>query len=167
MTTTSDPARTRTYAWQDPLATAQRARGLTGLEFLRKIVAGELPPPPIADTLDYTLLEVDEGRAVFGIEPAEIHYNPIGMVHGGIPCTLLDSAMGCAVHSTLPLGVGYTTLELKVNIVRAIGKDTGFLRAEGRLIHAGRSTAVAEGRLTDASGKLYAHATTTCMILRP
>lgn len=159
--------RTRTYSWQDPLATAQASRGLAGLDFLRKIVAGELPPPPIADTLDYRLLEVEEGRAVFGITPAEIHYNPIGMVHGGIPCTLLDSAMGCAVHTTLPAGVGYTTLELKVNIVKAIGKDTGPLRAEARLVHTGRSTAVAEGRLVDAAGKLYAHATTTCMILRP
>lgn len=159
--------RTRTYSWQDPLATAQASRSLAGLDFLRRIVSGELPPPPIADTLDYRLLEVEEGRAVFGITPAEIHYNPIGMVHGGIPCTLLDSAMGCAVHTTLPAGVGYTTLELKVNIVKAIGKDTGPLRAEARLIHAGRSTAVAEGRLVDATGKLYAHATTTCMILRP
>lgn len=158
--------RTRTHTWQDPLATAQAARGLTGLDFLRKIIAGELPPPPIAHTLDYALLEVEQGRAVFGMRPGEIHYNPIGMVHGGIPCTLLDSAMGCAVHSTLPAGVGYTTLELKVNIVKAIGKDTGPLRAEGRLIHAGRTTAVAEGRLVDESGKLYAHATTTCLILR-
>ena len=158
--------RTRTHTWQDPLASAQAARGLAGIDFLRRIAAGELPAPPIAHTLDYALLEVEEGRAVFGIQPAEIHYNPIGMVHGGIPCTLLDSAMGCAVHSTLPAGVGYTTLELKVNIVKAIGKDTGYLRAEGKLIHAGRSTAVAEGRLVDASGKLYAHATTTCMILR-
>ena len=156
--------RTRTFSWHDPLASAQQARGLTGLDFLRKIIARELPPPPIACTLDYALLEVEEGRAVFGIQPAEIHYNPIGMVHGGIPCTLLDSAMGCAVHSTLPAGVGYTTLELKVNIIKAIGKDTGYLRAEGKLIHAGRSTAVAEGRLVDAGGKLYAHATTTCMI---
>ena len=161
-----DPSRTRTFSWQDPLATAKAARGLAGLEFLRKIIAGELPQPPIARTLDYALVEAEQGRAVFAITPAEIHYNPIGMVHGGIPCTLLDSAMGCAVHSTLPVGVGYTTLELKVNIVKAIGKDSGTLRAEGKLIHAGRSTAVAEGRLVDASGKLYAHATTTCMILR-
>jgi uncharacterized protein (TIGR00369 family) len=158
--------RTRTHSWEDPLASAQAARGLAGIDFLRKIIAGELPAPPIAHTLDYALLQVEEGRAVFGIQPAEIHYNPIGMVHGGIPCTLLDSAMGCAVHSTLPAGVGYTTLELKVNIVKAIGKDTGYLRAEARLVHAGRTTAVAEGRLVDAAGKLYAHATTTCLILR-
>ena len=112
-------------------------------------------------------MAVGDGEALFRCTPDASTYNPIGMVHGGIPCTLLDSAMGCAVHSTLPAGVGYTTLELKVNIVKAIGKDTGFLRAEGKLIHAGRSTAVAEGRLVDESGKLYAHATTTCMILRP
>jgi uncharacterized protein (TIGR00369 family) len=164
--TSQDPARTRTYSWQDPTVSAQTARALPGIEFLRKIVSGELPAPPIAYALDYALLEVEQGRAVFGIQPAESHYNPIGMVHGGIPCTLLDSAMGCAVHSTLPAGVGYTTLELKVNIVKAISRDTGFLRAEGKLIHAGRSTAVAEGRLVDGAGKLYAHATTTCLILR-
>jgi uncharacterized protein (TIGR00369 family) len=158
--------RTRTYSWQDPLATARAGRELSGIEFLRKIVAGELPPPPIANTLDYSLLEVGEGRAVFGFTPAEIHYNPIGMVHGGIACTLLDSAMGCAVHSVLPAGTAYTTLEIKVNMLRAIGKDTGALRAEARLVHAGKSTAVAEGRLVDAQGKLFAHATTTCMILR-
>jgi uncharacterized protein (TIGR00369 family) len=149
------------------MASAQAARQLTGVEFLRRIVAGELPAPPIAHTLDYALVEVGEGRAAFGIQPAEIHYNPIGMVHGGIPCTLLDSAMGCAVHSLLPAGVGYTTLELKVNIVKAISRDTGYLRAEARVIHAGRSTAVAEGRLVDAAGTLYAHATTTCLVLRP
>ena len=102
---------------------------------------------------------------MFSIRPAEIHYNPIGMVHGGIPCTLLDSAMGCAVHTTLPAGVGYTTLELKVNIIKAIGKDSGPLRAEARVLHAGRSTAVAEGRLVDRAGTLYAHATTTCIVL--
>jgi uncharacterized protein (TIGR00369 family) len=164
--TPQDPGRTRTFSWQDPLASAQVARTHKGIDFLRKIIARELPQPPIAHTLDYQLLEVEEGRAVFGIQPKEMHYNPIGMVHGGIPCTLLDSAMGCAVHSTLPAGTGYTTLELKVNIVKAIGKDTGLLRAEGRLVHAGRSTAVAEGRLVDEAGKLYAHATTTCMILR-
>lgn len=158
--------RTRTYAWQDPLATAQAGRSLKGIDFLRKIVAGELPPPPIAATLGYRLLEVDEGRAVFGIEPQEFHYNPIGMVHGGIACTLLDSALGCAVHTVLPAGVGYTTLEVKVNMLKAIRKDTGFLRAEARLVHAGKSTAVAEARLVDGQGALYAFATTTCMILR-
>ena len=156
--------RTRTYSWDDPIATASAARGLAGIDFLRKIIAGELPQPPIAHSLDYQLLEVGEGRAAFGFKPAELHYNPIGMVHGGIACTLLDSAMGCAVHSVLPAGTGYTTLEVKVNMVRAIGKDTPFLRAEGKLLHSGKSTAIAEGRLVDEQGKLYAHATTTCMV---
>lgn len=158
--------RTRTYAWQDPLATAKAGRELPGIDFLRKIIAGDLPPPPIADTLGYRLLEVGEGRAVFGIEPREFHYNPIGMVHGGIACTLLDSALGCAIHTLLPAGVGYTTLEVKVNMVKAIRHDTGLLRAEAAVVHAGKSTAVAEGRLVDARGALYAFATTTCMILR-
>lgn len=167
MDATVTAERTRTYSWEDPLAVAKSSRGLAGLDFLHKIIAGELPQPPIAKTLDYALVEAVEGRAVFAIEPAEIHYNPIGMVHGGIPCTLLDSAMACAVHTLLPAGVGYTTLELKVNIIKAIGKNSGTLRAEARVIHAGRSTAVAEGRLVDKAGTLYAHATTTCMILRP
>lgn len=158
--------RTRTYSWQDPLATAKAGRELAGIDFLRKIVSGELPPPPIADTLGYRLLEVGEGRATFGIEPREFHYNPIGMVHGGIACTLLDSALGCAIHTLLPAGVGYTTLEVKVNMVKAIRHDTGPLRAEATVVHAGKSTAVAEGRLVDARGSLYAFATTTCMILR-
>lgn len=158
--------RSRSYAWQDPLATAQAGKALPGIEFLRKIISGELPQPPIANTLGYRLLEVGEGRAVFGITPEEFHYNPIGMVHGGIACTLLDSALGCAVHTVLPAGVGYTTLEIKVNMLKAIGKDTGPLRAEATLVHSGRSTAVAEGRLVDEHGKLYAFATTTCMILR-
>ena len=158
--------RSRTHAWEDPLATAQAARGLQGIEFLRKIIAGELPQPPIAHTLGYQLLEVGEGRAVFGIKPQEFHYNPIGMVHGGIACTLLDSALGCAVHSVLPAGVGYTTLEVKVNMLKAIGRDTGLLRAEATLVHAGKSTAVAEARLVDEQGRLYAFGTATCMILR-
>jgi uncharacterized protein (TIGR00369 family) len=158
--------RTRTHSWQDAAPMAQVARTVPGLDFLRRVVAGEFAAP-IAETLGYALIEVDEGRAVFGLQPQEFHYNPIGSVHGGIYCTLLDSAMACAVHSTLPAGVGYTTLELKVNLVRAITKDSGYLRAEGRLVHGGKSTAIAEGRLVDAQGRLYAHATTTCMILRP
>lgn len=159
--------RSRTVTWQDPLALSRAAQGSSGLEFLRRIAAKELPPPPIAETLDYQLLEVSEGRAVFGIVPAEFHYNPIGTVHGGIACTLLDSVMGCAVHSVLPAGVGYTTLELKVNLVKAIGRDSGPLRAVGTLVHAGRTTAIAEGRIVDAHDRLYAVATTTCLILQP
>jgi uncharacterized protein (TIGR00369 family) len=135
-----------------------------GLSFLRAIVAGELPSPPIAETLGFALVEVSEGRALFAGEPAFKHYNPIGVVHGGYAATLLDSALGCAVHTTLAKGEGYTTLELKLNLVRAITKDTGKVLAEGRILHRGRSVATADGYLRDASGRLYAHATTTCMI---
>ena len=154
-----------TVNWEDPNALAKEARGLPGLEFLQKIVSGELPPPPLAKLLNFELLEVGEGRAVFGVTPGEYHYNPIGVVHGGLAATLLDSAMGCAVHSTLPAGTGYTTLEIKVNFIRAVTADTGRVRCEAKLIHVGRKTAIAEGRVVDEEGKLYAHGTTTCLIL--
>ncbi|HET7229927.1 MAG TPA: PaaI family thioesterase [Longimicrobium sp.] len=166
MTITDAALRERTVAWEDPLRGARAARGMTGMEYLRAMMAGEYPPPPIAHTLGFTLAEVDDGRAVFTCEPAEYHYNPIGMVHGGVAATLMDSAMGCAVHTRLPAGAGYTTLEMKVNLLRAITVDTGPLRCEGTLIHLGRTTALAEARITDAAGKLLAHATSTCLILR-
>ena len=135
-----------------------------GLGFLRAIIAGELPQPPISELLGFHLAEVDKGRAVFEGVPEFRHYNPIGTVHGGFAATLLDSALGCAIFSTLHKGDTWTTLELKVNFVRAMTKDTGPVRAEGRIIHRGRTLATSEGDLKDASGKLYAHATTTCMI---
>jgi uncharacterized protein (TIGR00369 family) len=165
--TAAAPARTRTIEWEDPTVGALRGREMSGLEYMRAIVAGEIPPPPIASTLGFGLAQVDEGRAVFTLQPAEFHYNPIGMVHGGVAATLLDSAMGCAVHSLLPAGVGYTTLELKVNFLRAMTRDTGPVRAEATVLHAGSRTALAEARLLDATGKLLAHATSTCLILRP
>jgi uncharacterized protein (TIGR00369 family) len=158
--------RTRTHTWTDAAVAVKAARESgSGLEFLQRVIRGEFAAP-VAETLGYTLDEVKEGYAVFGFQPQEFHYNPIGSVHGGVYCTLLDSAMACAVHSTLPAGVGYTTLELKVNLVRAITKDSGYLRAEGRLVHAGKTTAIAEGRMVDAQGKLYAHGTTTCLLMR-
>ena len=164
---TSDRSeRSITVSWEDPRKLGEAARGLTGMEFLQKIVAGELPPPPIASLLDFELVELSEGHAIFAVEPKEYHYNPIGVVHGGLAATLLDSAMGCAVHSTLPAGAGYTTLEIKVNFVRPITAGTGRVRAEATLIHLGGRTATAEGRVIDEAGKLYAHATTTCLILR-
>ena len=158
--------RTITVSWEDPRKLGEAACGLTGMEFLQKIVAGELPPPPIAALMSFELVELSEGHAIFAVEPKEYHYNPIGVVHGGLAATLLDSAMGCAVHSTLPAGAGYTTLEIKVNFVRAITADTGRVVAEAKLIHLGGRTATAEGRVLDEAGKLYAHATTTCLILR-
>lgn len=160
------PERTVTISWEDPRAIAEAGRGLSGLEFLQKIVAGDFPPPPLASLMNFQLVEIQEGHAVFAGEPKEYHYNPIGVVHGGLAATLLDSAMGCAVHSTLPAGAGYTTLEIKVNFVRAMTAETGRVRAEAKLIHLGGRTATAEGRVIDEAGKLYAHGTTTCLILR-
>jgi uncharacterized protein (TIGR00369 family) len=162
----SEKERTLTTSWEDPRRLAEAGHGMSGFEFLQKIVLGELPRPPIAALMDFQIIELEEGRAVFAVNPAEYHYNPIGVVHGGLAATLLDSAMGCAVHSMLPAGAGYTTLELKVNFIRAMTSETGRVRGEGKLIHLGGRTATAEGRVIDESGKLYAHATTTCLILR-
>ena len=158
--------RTRTVKWEDPRQLGEAGRGLSGLEFLQKIARQELPPPPLAVLLNFDLVEIDEGRATFAVEPAEYHYNPIGVVHGGLAATLLDSAMGCAVHSTLPAGAGYTTLEIKVNFIRAMTGTTGCVRCEAKVVHVGVRTATAEGRVIDEAGKLYAHGSTTCLILR-
>src|SRR3712207_3889751 len=167
MSEENEGARTRTVSWEDPRALAEAARGVSGLEFLRRVASGELPRPPISAVLDFGLKELGEGWAVFTVEPAEYHYNPIGVVHGGLAATLLDSAMGCAVHSTLPAGAGYTTLEFKVNFLRPLTAETGEVRCEGRVIHVGGRTATAEGKVVDSEGKLYAHATTTYIIFRP
>lgn len=166
MSDTGNEARTRTISWEDPRALAEAGRALSGLEYLRKIVAGELPRPPIGALMNYNISELSEGRAVFTVQPAEYHYNPIGVVHGGLAATLLDSAMGCAVHSTLPAGTGYTTLEIKVNYIRPMTAETGRMRCEAKVIHVGSRTASAEGRVVDESGKLYAHGTSTCIIFR-
>lgn len=140
-------------------------RTMSGLEFLQAIRDGRLPGPPIADLLAFRLIEAEEGRAVFAGLPQRMHYNPIGTVHGGYAATLLDSCMACAVQSTLPAGTGYTTLEIKVNLVRAITAETGEVRAEGRILTTGRRVATSEGKLTDASGQLLAHGTTTCLVV--
>jgi uncharacterized protein (TIGR00369 family) len=167
MTTENSPVRSRTATWDDPMRSAGAARTLPGREFLEAIARGELPVPPVMRLLNVGFGELDEGRIVFTLEPAEYHYNPIGSVHGGVITTLCDSAMGCAIQSTLPAGAGYTTLEVKVNFVRPVTVATGSVRCEGRVIHVGGRVATAESTLTDAQGKLYAHATTTCMIFRP
>jgi uncharacterized protein (TIGR00369 family) len=138
---------------------------MTGLEAMHAIVAGDAPAPPIAELVGFDLVEVGEGRASFELDPAERHYNPLGTVHGGIAATLLDSAMGVAVHTTLHEGQTYTTLELKVNYVRAITESTGRVIAEGSVIHRGGRVATAEARLTDAAGRLLAHGTSTCLIM--
>ena len=130
------------------------------------VVNGELPPPPMAHLMDIRLVDVAKGRAVFRGTPQEFHYNPLGSVHGGYGATLMDSAMGCAVHSVLDAGDIYTTLEFKINFVRAMTHETGEVNAIGTVVHAGRTTAIAQGRVEDASGKLYVLATTTCQIKR-
>lgn len=157
--------RSITLEWADPMPTAAAAMGRAGLEQMRAIVSGELPPPPMAVLMGMTVAEVGDGHAVFVGQPGEQHFNPIGVVHGGFAATLLDSAMGCAVHTTLPQGRAYTSLEVKVNFVRAIRLDTGPVVAEADVVHRGRQVATAEARLTAReSGKLLAHGTTTCQV---
>lgn len=146
------------------VATIDQLKSCTGMEFLQRIWRGELPSVPIGRLMDFVPVEGEPGRIVFQGTPGKEHYNPIGSVHGGYFCTLLDSALGCAVQSMLPKGTGYTTLELKINLIRALTEKTGPVRAEGTVIHVGRSVGVAEARLIDAEGKLYAHATTTCLV---
>jgi uncharacterized protein (TIGR00369 family) len=159
--------RTRTFTWQDPAATAAEGLALAGLDYIRAIMDRTLPAPPIAELLGFEIVEAEEGRAVFALEPAEWMYNPIGMVHGGIAATILDSCMGCAVHTTLPAGVGYSTTDLQVRYVRSMSDASGRVLAEGRVVHAGGRTATAEGRLfTESEEKLIAHGSTGCAILR-
>jgi uncharacterized protein (TIGR00369 family) len=143
----------------------EAARALTGLEFMRAIAAGTFPAPPMMQALDYRLTHVERGIAVFEGTPDGRFLNPLGTVHGGYAATLLDSCMGCAAHTTLPAGQSYTTLEIKANFVRALTGKTGPVRAEGKVINAGRTIVTVEGRLVDAAGKLYAHGTSTCLVL--
>jgi uncharacterized protein (TIGR00369 family) len=154
------PAR-RSAAGVTPVETM---RAMSGLEFMRAYADGRLPHPPINDTLNFYLIEARAGHAVFMGEPKGDYYNPLGSVHGGWAATLLDSCMGCAAHTTVSAGQGYTTVEFKLNCVRPVMPDTGPLRAEGKVINAGRTIVTAEGRLLDAGGKLYAHGTETCLI---
>lgn len=157
---------TRTYTYYDPTHATAAGRTMAGLDYMRAMLAGEYPHPPIADTLGYRLVAVDHGHAAFEGHPDVWLMNPIGVVHGGYAMTLLDSALGCAIHTTLPAGVGYTTVQINVNLVRPILPGTGAVRAEARVIHAGRQIATAEATLKDSSGRLLAHATTTCAIFR-
>lgn len=156
--------RSRAFSWDDPHAIFDEWAGLSGQEIAAGIAAGTLSKPPMANALDFRAIDAAEGRAVFVGEPAEWMYNPIGVVHGGWAMTLLDSALGVAVHTTLAKGERYTTLETKVNFVRPITRDTGRVRCEATLIHRGRRVATAEGRLLSVDGKLLAHGTTTCLI---
>ncbi len=145
-----------------PLGTVKT---MSGLQLLTAIMEGQLPAPPIQQALDFRLVQVERGSTAFVGNPKFEYYNPIGSVHGGFTAALLDSCMACAVHSTLEVGFSYATIEIKVNYVRAITSDTGEVRAEGKVINSGKRIATAEGRLFDSQGKLYAHGSTTCLIL--
>ena len=159
----ADEARRRS-AMRSGVARPEQVAGLTGMQVFTAMLAAELPDPPIGDTLDFMLIEAEFGRAVFQGRPMLRHYNPLGTVHGGWIAALLDSCVGCAVHTTLPVGKAYTTAELKVNFVRPVSTRTPLLRAIGNVIHGGSRMATAEGRLVGPDGKLYAHASTTCFI---
>jgi uncharacterized protein (TIGR00369 family) len=162
--TTDIPIRERTVSWQDPMETAMAGRGREGLPFLRSMVDGEVPPPPIANLLGMRLVSVSPGEAVFALTPDESMYNPIGVVHGGIVCTLLDSALGCALHTTLPAGKGYTSVEIKVSYLKAVRHTSGLLTATGRVVRAGSRVGFTEGEVVDASGALVATATSTLLV---
>jgi uncharacterized protein (TIGR00369 family) len=157
--------RSRLEAGPGPgLASPEQLAGKTGLEVLQAMVRGEIPFAEIAKTLDFTLMEVSEGRAVFQGTPRTQHLNPLGTIHGGWFATLLDSALGCSVHTMMPPGRGYTTAELSVNYVKGLTPRVARVRAEGKVIHCGRQLATAEALLVGPDGTLYAHATTTCLV---
>jgi uncharacterized protein (TIGR00369 family) len=159
--------RQRTFTWADPAAIAAAGAGLSGADFFAAISDGRIPPPPVMQALDFDGVSFGEGHATFGLTPREFHYNPLGTVHGGVFATLLDSACGCAVHTMLPAGVFYTSLDLSVKFLRPVTVGTGPITAEGTVVHLGRRTALAEGRITDAAGKVYVTATSSCLLLRP
>jgi uncharacterized protein (TIGR00369 family) len=163
-----DPtSRQRTYRWSDPERAAAAARQLDGGTFFAGLTSGELPMPPIAETLGFTATQVKDGVARFELDPSEFHYNPIGSVHGGVIATLCDSACGCAVHSLLPAGSYYSSLDLSVKFLRRVTATTGRLVCEGTVMHLGNRSALAEATLTGPDGRVYARATSSCMIFRP
>ncbi|GAA4248853.1 PaaI family thioesterase [Dactylosporangium darangshiense] len=164
MTQTEADLRSRTFTWSDPMLNAAEVGRRGGLELLQAMSRGELPAPPVTHLLGTGRLEAEAGRVVVTLEPREYHYNPLGTVHGGVLATLLDTATGCAVHSTLPAGMGYTTLDLNTKFLRPASIASGVLTCEGTVISKGRRTALAQAQITDARGGLVAHATSTCML---
>jgi uncharacterized protein (TIGR00369 family) len=159
------PVRTRTYSWSDPRVVASHIGGRSGLDVLRSMIAGETPSPPILATLDFEGLEVpEEGSVVVYLTPKEFHYNPLGSVHGGVISAIVDTAAGCAVHTRLPAGMGYTSLDLNTRFLRPVTVASGQLRCEGTVTSKGRQTALGEAHLYDAAGRLVAHATSTCLL---
>ena len=161
---TQTQARTRTFSWSDPSLNSAKVGTMSGLEFLHAITAGDLPTPPISRMLGMGRIVAEEGSVVVELEPEEYHYNPIGSMHGGVIATLLDTATGCAVHSTLPAGYGYTSIDLTTKFLRPVTVASGQLRCVGTVVSRGRRMALAEAKLTDAAGKLVAVATSSCLI---
>ena len=159
-----DTTRSRTVTWQDPMASALAGAQLSGLEAIRAVMAGIVPPPPIAALMGMDIVSADPGVVVFTAVPDESHYNPIGAVHGGLVCTLLDSALGCAVHTTLAHGLAYTSLEIKVSYVARVHTGSGTLTATGRVTKPGKRVAFAEGEVVDASGRVVATSTSTFLV---
>ncbi len=165
MTTTDwGPEQSRTVSWHDPAKPAAVGMAMPGIDYLRAIAAGDVPPAPIAQLLQFDLTEAEPGRVVFTCTPDASAYNPIGAVHGGLVCTLLDSVTGCALHSTLPVGRGYTSIEIKVSYLKAVRRDSGLLTAIGTVVKAGSRVAFTEGVVTDASGTTVATATATLLV---
>ncbi len=159
--------RNRDYSWADPAISAEAARTMDGMSFLAALTDGRLPAAPVARTLGFAPVSVQPGTVIFEFVPAEFHYNPIGSVHGGVLSTLCDSACGCAVQSMLPAGTHYTSLDLSVKFLRPVTAATGRLVCEGTITHLGGRSALAQARLTGPDGKLYAQATSSCMVFRP
>lgn len=157
--------RQRTYTWEDPQVFSDAATDLSGLEFLQKIGSGELPLVPAGATTNILPVAVGEGWAEFEMQPEEWHYNPIGSVHGGMLAGLLDSALGCAVHTKLAAGTVYTSLDLNIKFTRAANLDSGLLHCRAEVVTIGRRTATAEGRIVDSHGRVVAHAITTCLLI--
>ena len=157
--------RSRTYSWEDPFALRDAMVDRSGLELMQLMASEKIPPPPIARTLGFRLVEAERAHALFECEPAEFHYNPIGTVHAGLAMTLMDSAMGLAFVTTLDEPVAWTTLEVKANFTRPMTVDTGTVRCTGSVIHAGRRVATTDARIEDTDGKLFAHATSTILVV--
>ncbi len=166
MTQTQTPpdARSREHRWDDPAIALASLPTLSGMEFLQAMVEGRVPSPPISSTLDFAQFTVEPGRVTVELDPAEFHMNPLGTVHGGVIAALLDTACGCAVHSTLPAGTGYTSLDLNTRFLRPVRAGGGRIRCVGTVLTGGSRTATAEARLLDGRDRLLAHATSTCLL---
>lgn len=156
--------RSKVVEWHDPAPTTARGLAMAGIDYLNAMIDGELPPPPISGLMEFALVSADVGRVVFTCRPDESAYNPIGAIHGGLVCTLLDSVAGCALHSTLPVGKGYTSVEIKVSYLKAVRPTSGLLTATGTVVKVGSRVGFTEGVVTDAGGAVVATASSTLLV---